>query len=74
VRDAIAFARRGIPSVALVAEPFWEQGDAVANGAGMSGVPRLMLPYPVAGLPDEELKRLACASALPVLGLLRGDG
>jgi hypothetical protein len=73
VRDGINLAREGLPAVALVTEPFWEQGCAVAEGAGMPDVPRLMLPYPIAGQPQARLREIARDNASAVLELLRGS-
>jgi hypothetical protein len=59
VRDGINIARLGIPSLALVTEEFWPQGDFVAQSLGMPGAPRLRLPHPVAGTGDANLRRIA---------------
>ena len=58
MRDGIAIANRGIPAVALVTEKFWAQGDFVAKALGMSGVPRVCLPHPVAGTGADNLMRV----------------
>ena len=59
--------------VALVSEPFWQQGDAMALSNGMPDVPRLRLPHPVAGSGREAMARLAEALAPRIVAVLRGD-
>jgi hypothetical protein len=72
VRDGIAFARRGIPAVALVTTEFAPQGDFVARSVGMPGVPRVALPHPVAGSGRAAMARIADAAAPAILAALRG--
>ena len=72
VRDAIAAARRGLPAVALVTAAFWDQGNFVAEADGMAGVPRIKLPYPVAGTGDESLRALAAQVAEQAMAALAG--
>jgi hypothetical protein len=59
VRDGVALARRGIPVVALVCDPFWEQGTLIARACGMPDVPRVRLPYPVAGTGAPAIEAVA---------------
>ena len=59
MRDGIAIARLGIPSVALVTDDFWPQGDFVAAAFGMPTAPRLRLPHPLAGSGEANLRRVA---------------
>ena len=59
--------------VALVSEPFWQQGDGMALSNGMPDVPRLRLPHPVAGSGNEAMARLAEALAPRIVAVLRGD-
>jgi hypothetical protein len=73
VRDGINLARRGIPTVALVTEKFWEQGRATARAEGMPDAPRLCLPHPVAGSGPENMARIATEIAPVLLQMLRGD-
>lgn len=70
VRDSIVAARRGIPAVSFVTEAFWEQGNFVARADGMPTVPRIKLPYPVAGTGDGALKSLADRVADEVIARL----
>jgi hypothetical protein len=74
VRDAIAFARLDMPAVALVTEKFWDEGSFVAAGGGMPDVPRVLLPYPVAGQDAETLEAIASGCAPAVLAALHGEG
>ncbi len=59
MRDGINIAKSGIPSVALVTEDFWPQGDFVAQSVGMPSVPRVKLPHPVAGTGEVRMKEIA---------------
>jgi len=70
VRDSIAAARIGIPAVAFVTEAFWEQGNFVAQADGMPAVPRIKLPYPVAGTGKQAMSALAARVADEVIARL----
>ena len=59
MRDGIATARNGLPSIALVTEAFWPQGDFVAQSLGMPGLPRVQLPHPVAGSGQANMQAIA---------------
>ena len=58
VRDGIQLALRNIPTVALVTEPFWQQGDLIALSSGMPDIPRVRLPHPIAGSSAGEMAHL----------------
>ena len=73
MRDGIAFARRGLPAVALVTEDFGAQGEFVARSFGMPDVPRVLLPHPVAGTGDAAMRKVAERVAPTVLAALRGE-
>lgn len=73
MRDGIETAKRGLPTVALVTEEFWAQGDFVATAAGMPDLPRLQLPHPVAGSGRRAMDELADRIADDVIARLRGD-
>jgi hypothetical protein len=73
VRDGIAAARLGLPSVALVTEEFWPQGDFVAASLGMPDAPRVRLPHPVSGTGAANIERVADAVAEQVIAALRGE-
>jgi hypothetical protein len=66
VRDGVNLARLGIPSVALVTEDFWPQGDFVAKSLGMPDIPRVQLPHPLAGTGVENLS-LVAEQIVPIL-------
>ncbi|NND53484.1 MAG: hypothetical protein HKN56_00750 [Gammaproteobacteria bacterium] len=70
MRDGINIARLGLPSVALVTEDFWPQGDFVARSLGMPDAPRVRLPHPVAGTGEANLKRVAAAVVDDILARL----
>ena len=70
MRDGINLANLGIPAVALVTEKFWTQGDFVAQSLGMSGIPRVQLPHPVAGTGTANMREIAEAVAPQVLRAL----
>jgi hypothetical protein len=72
VRDGIELARRGIPSVALVTNEFWPQGDFVARAAGMPDLPRLELPHPIAGSGTAHMAAVADALAPRIVTALEG--
>jgi len=74
VCDAVAAARLGIPSVALVTDDFWAQGDFVARSTGMPEVPRIRLPHPVAGTGAESHRRIAEALVPRILAALEAGG
>ena len=75
MRDGINLANLGIPAVALVTEEFWPQGDFVARSLGMSGVPRVRLPHPVAGTGQANLQAVAAGIAPAVISALEAaDG
>ncbi len=59
MRDGIAAAERGLPSIAFVTADFWKQGDFVAKAQGMPDIPRVKLPHPVAGTGKEAMAKLA---------------
>ncbi|MDH3679174.1 MAG: hypothetical protein OEV40_04405, partial [Acidimicrobiia bacterium] len=48
-----------IPAVSLVTEKFWPQGDFVAMSEGMTGLPRIQIPHPVAGSGHEHMAKVA---------------
>ena len=71
MRDGIAAAERGLPSVAFVTADFWKQGDFVAKAQGMPDIPRVKLPHPVAGNGKEAMAKLAEDIMTNVLQQLR---
>lgn len=71
MRDGIKIARQGIPSVSLVTEEFWAQGDFVARSVGMPDAPRVRLPHPVAGTGVEHMSLVAGEIANDIVEQLR---
>ncbi len=67
MRDGISIARLGIPTVALITDEFWQQGEFVARSLGMPGAPRVRLPHPVAGSGDTNMLRIAELTADTVI-------
>ena len=59
--------------VALVSEPFWQQGELIALSNGMPDVPRLRLPHPVAGSGAVAMAALAAKLAPRIVAVLRGE-
>ena len=59
MRDGYNIAKRNMPVVALITEDFWDQGQIVAKSLGMPGLPRVMLPHPVAGLGEAKIQAIA---------------
>jgi hypothetical protein len=72
VRDAVTFAERGLPTVGLVTAKFWESGSFVARSVGMPEVPRVKLPYPVAGTGLANIARIADETASQIVRRLGG--
>lgn len=73
MRDGIELAKRDVAVVALVTEPFWEQGDLIALSNGMPDVPRIRLPHPVAGSGAQAMSELAGRIAERLIAVLRGE-
>ncbi len=73
MRDGINLAKLGIPAVALVTEEFWSQGNFVAESLGMSEVPRVQLPHPVAGTGAENMTAVADSVAEQILNALEAS-
>ncbi len=71
MRDGIEMAKRGKPTVALVTEQFWPQGDFVAGAAGMPDLPRFRIPHPVAGSGKDAMSQLADEIADQLIDTLR---
>jgi hypothetical protein len=70
VRDGINLARRGIPTVCLLTNKFSDQGDFTARAAGMPGIPRVILPHPIAGASTEKMHKVIADIMDLVTGLL----
>ena len=73
MRDGVKLARRGVPSVALVTDEFWAQGDFVARSVGMPDVPRVRLPHPIAGTGAHNHAMVADQLVPALLASWRGE-
>jgi hypothetical protein len=71
VRDSVNLAERALPSVALVTEHFEDCGKLVADGLGHSGLPQIILPYPLALRSDREIREIVRAAAPKIVAALR---
>lgn len=70
VGDSILIAKRHTPVVAVITDRFWQQSALVARAHGLSDIPRVEIPYPVAGTGAANLRRVAKAAAPEVLRVL----
>ena len=73
MRDGINLAKLNVPAIALVTSDFWSQGNFVARASGMSEVPRVELPHPVAGSGKENMRRVADALIEKIEAVFRGE-
>lgn len=48
-RDALAFTSRGIPTVTLVCDIFWDYSHWLGDAMGLNGIPKVQIPFPLAG-------------------------
>ena len=72
VGDSIKIAMQRTPVVALIGDKFWEQSVLVARAQGLSDLPRVEFPYPLAGSGADNLQRVArdiVDAVLDALGL-----
>jgi hypothetical protein len=75
VLDGILLERAGVPSVAIVTEPFEVTGRAMAGQWGLPYYRFLTMPHPTANLTEAELDQRARAIAPDVARLLlQGQG
>jgi hypothetical protein len=70
VSDAIIIAGSGIPTVALITQRFVEQGRMIAAARGMSALPQVALPYPVAGTGADAIAATAALATPAILSAL----
>lgn len=68
--DGILIEQAGVPSVAIVTEPFEVTGRAMAEQWGVPYYTFLLMPHPTANLSDAELTHRAEAIAPAVARLL----
>ena len=67
MRDGVNIAKKGLPSIALVTDDFWAQGEFVARSVGMPTVPRVKLPHPVAGTGEMRITEVADSVAEEII-------
>jgi hypothetical protein len=70
VGDSITIALRNTPVVALITDRFWAQSVLVARSQGLADLPRVELPYPLAGSGADNLQRVARDVAYAILDAL----
>jgi hypothetical protein len=70
VLDGILLERAGVPSVAIVTDPFEVTGRAMAEQWGLPYYKFLTMPHPTANLTEAELDQRARAIAPAVARLL----
>lgn len=73
VSDSIKIALQSTPVVALIADRFWAQSMLVARSFGLADVPRVQIPYPIAGSGIDNMRRVANDIVDDVLRALNVD-
>ena len=68
--DGILLENAGVPSAAIVTDPFEVTGRAMAEQWGLPYYGFLLMPHPTANLTDAELEARAQAIAPAVVRLL----
>jgi hypothetical protein len=75
VLDGILLEKAGVPSAAIVTDPFEVTGRAMATQWGLPAYRFLTMPHPIANLTEAELDRGAREIAPEVVKLLlQGQG
>jgi hypothetical protein len=59
VRDAVIVEQFKKPVVAAITDEFKVHGENIARMEGHADLKRLILPYPLEGLPEAELREIA---------------
>ena len=59
IHDALAAAKKDLPTVAICTRHFEQLGEALSRRGGRSGLRRFILPYPLDVLPREEVEKIA---------------
>jgi hypothetical protein len=72
IHDSVELDRRGVPTVTYVAEPFLPLATHEAAGLGVPDLRLALLPYPMSGVPAEEINRRARAAFDHVVSGLSG--
>ncbi|MET0657293.1 MAG: UGSC family (seleno)protein [Steroidobacteraceae bacterium] len=58
-RDGILFAERGVPSVTLVCDIFWDYSEWYGGALGVTSLPRVQIPFPTSGTGDANQRQWA---------------
>jgi hypothetical protein len=58
-RDAIAFESRGVPTVTLVCDVFWDYSHWLGDAMTLRGIPKVQIPFPLSGTSAENQDRWA---------------
>ena len=74
VGDSITIAKRNTPVVALIADRFWEQSALVSRSFGLADLPRVQIPYPIAGSGIDNMRRVADDIIYDIVRALGLDG
>jgi hypothetical protein len=69
-RDGILFADRGIPTVTLVCDIFWDYAEWMGGALGTTGLPRLQIPFPLSGAGDVKQRSWALRLAPQIVDKL----
>lgn len=69
-RDALSFTERGIPSVTLICDIFWDYSAWLGEAMGLTGIPKLQIPFPTAGTPEANQVALAKGLAADIVAKL----
>ncbi len=59
MRDTVSVEDRKKPVVLAITEEFVEHGKNIANMEGHSNMRQLVFPYPLDGLPEKDVRRIA---------------
>ena len=59
MRDTVVVEDRQKPVVVAITEEFVEHGENIARMEGHSNMRQLVFPYPLEGLPEEEVRKIA---------------
>lgn len=59
MRDTVVVEDRQKPVVVAITEEFIEHGENVAKMEGHANMRQLVFPYPLEGLPEAEVRRIA---------------
>ena len=70
VHEAAVLERAGTPTVTLVADRYERLARVSAEAEGLAGLPLTVLPYPLEGRTEEDLRALAGAAAATVVDAL----